>query len=59
MSESSPARIPRKPIHRWILIQPLNVGGKGVAKIKWRHALVTEALGASPKRVDTCCCDST
>ena len=34
MSGSSPARIPRKPTHRWILIQPLNVGDKGVAKIK-------------------------
>ena len=34
MSGSSPARIPRKPIHRWILIQLLNMGDKGVAKIK-------------------------
>ena len=33
MSRSSPAHIPRKPIHHWILIQPLNVGDKGVAKI--------------------------
>ena len=34
MSGSSPARIPRKPTHRWIPIQPLNVRDKGVAKIK-------------------------
>ena len=34
MSGNSPAQIPRKPIHRRILIQPLNVGDKGVAKIK-------------------------
>ena len=59
MSESSSARIPRKPIHHWILIQSLNVGDKGVAKIKWRQALVTEVSGASPRKVDTYCCDST
>ena len=59
MSGSSPAQIPRKPIRCWILIQPLNMGDKGVAEIKWRHALVTEASGASPKKVDTYCYDST
>ena len=39
MSGNSPAQIPRKLNRRWILIQLLNVGDKGVVKIKWRHAL--------------------
>ena len=34
MSRSFPALIPRKPTHHLIPIQPLNVGDKGVAKIK-------------------------
>ena len=34
MSGNSPAQIPRKLNRRWILIQLLNVGDKGVAKIK-------------------------
>ena len=34
MSGNSPTQIPRQLIRRWILIQPLNVGDKGVAKIK-------------------------
>ena len=59
MSGNSLAQIPKQLIHRWILIQPLNVGDKGVAKIKWRHALGTEALGVSPKRVDAYRYDST
>ena len=59
MSGNSPAQIPRKLNRRWILIQPLNVEDKGVAKIKWRHALGTEALGMSHKKVDTYCYDLT
>ena len=59
MSGNSPTQIPRQLIRRWILIQPLNVGDKGVAEIKWRHTLVTEALGVSPRKVDTYCYDST
>ena len=59
MSENSPAQIPKQLIRRWILIQPLNMGDKGVAKIKWRHARGTEASGVSPRRVDTYCYDST
>ena len=59
MSGNSPAQISRQLIRRWILIQPLNVGNKRVAKIKWRHALSIEALGVSPRRVDTYCYDST
>ena len=59
MSGNSPAQIPRKLNRRWILIQPLNVGDKGVAKIKWRHTLGTEALGMSHKKVDTYCYDLT
>ena len=59
MSGSLPTRIPRKPIRRLILIQPLYVGDKGVAKIKWRHDLGTEAFGVSPRRVDAYCYDST
>ena len=59
MSGNSLAQIPRKLNCRWILIQPLNVRDKGVAKIKWRHALGTEALGMSHKKVDTYCYDLT
>ena len=59
MNENSPAQIPKQLIRRWILIQPLNVGDKGVAKIKWMHALGTEASRVSPKRVDAYCYDST
>ena len=59
MSGNSPAQIPRQLIRHWILIQPLNVGDKGVAKIKWRHALGTEASGMSPRKVDTYCYDLT
>ena len=59
MSGNSPAQIPKQFICRWILIQPLNVGDKGVAKIKWRHALDTEASGVSPRRVEAYCYDST
>ena len=33
-SRNSPAQIPRKLNRRWILIQPLDMGDKGVAKIK-------------------------
>ena len=54
-----PAQIPRKLNRRWILIQPLNVGDKGVAKIKWRHVLGTEELGMSHKKTDTYCYDLT
>ena len=53
MSGNLPAQIPKQLIRLWILIQPLNVGDKEVAKIKWRHALGTEASGVSPRRVDT------
>ena len=59
MSGNSPAQIPKQLIRCWILIQPLNVGDKGVAKIKWRHALGIEASGVSPKRVDAYCYDLT
>ena len=59
MSGNSPAQIPRQLIRRWILIQPLNVGDKGVAKIKWRYALDTEASRMSPRKVDTYCYDLT
>ena len=59
MSGNSPTQIPRQLIRHWILIQPLNVGDKGVAEIKCRHTLVTEALGVSPRKVDTYCYDST
>ena len=59
MSGSLPTRIPRKPIHRWISIQLLNVGDIGVAKIQCRHALVTEALGGCLRRENTYCCDLT
>ena len=52
-SGNSPAQISRKLNRRWILIQPLNVGDKGVAKIKWRHALGTEESGISHKKTDT------
>ena len=51
MSGNWPAQIPRKLNRRWILIQPLNVGDKGVAKIKWRHALGTEASGMGHKKI--------
>ena len=54
MSGNSPAQIPRKLNRRWIIIQPLNVGDKGVAKIKWRHALGNEESGMSHKETDTC-----
>ena len=53
-SGNSPAQIPRKLNRRWIIIQPLNVGDTGVAKIKWRHALGTEELGMSHKETNTC-----
>ena len=33
MSGNFPAQIPKELIRRWILIQPLNVGDKGVAKL--------------------------
>ena len=59
MSGNSPAQIPRQLIRRWILIQSLNVGDKGVAKIKWRHTLGTEVSGMSPRKVDTYCYDLT
>ena len=59
MSGSLPARIPRKPTHRWIPIQPLNVGDKGVAKIKCRHTLITEASEGCLRRVNTYCYDLT
>ena len=58
-SGNSPAQIPRKLNRRWIIIQPLNVGDKGVAKIKWRHALGTKESGMSHKKINTCCCDLT
>ena len=59
MSGNSPAQIPKQLIRRWILIQLLNVGDKGVVKIKWRHALGIEASGVSPRRVDAYCYDLT
>ena len=59
MSGNSPAQIPRQLIRRRILIQLLNVGDKGVAKIKWKPALGTKASGVSPRNVDTYCYDST
>ena len=54
-SGNSPAQIPRKLNCRWIIIQPLNVGDKGVAKIKWGRILGTEELGMSHKKINTCC----
>ena len=59
MSGNSPTQIPRQLIRCWILIQPLNEGDKGVAKIKWKHAMGTEASGMSPRKVDTYRYDST
>ena len=58
-SGNSPAQIPRKLNRRWIIIQPLNVGDKGVAKIKWRRTLGIEESGMSHKKINTCCCDLT
>ena len=58
-SGNLPAQIPRKLKRRWIIIQPLNVGDKGVAKIKWRRTLVTKESGISHKKINTCCCDLT
>ena len=58
-SGNSPAQIPRKLNRRWIIIQPLNVGDKGVAKIKWGRTLGTEESGMSHKKINTCCCDLT
>ena len=58
-SGNSLAQIPRKPNRRWIIIQPLNVGDKGVVKIKWRRILDTEESEASHKKINTCCCDLT
>ena len=58
-SGNSPAQIPRKLNHCWIIIQPLNVGDKGVAKIKWRRALGTEESAMSNKKINTSCCDLT
>ena len=37
-----PAHVSRELLHRWIPILPLNVGDKGIAKIKCRHALSAE-----------------
>ena len=58
-SGSSPAQIPRKLNRCWIVISPLNVGDKGVAKIKWRCFLDTEESWASREKINTCCCDLT
>ena len=58
-SGNLPAQIPRKLKRRWIIIQPLNVGDKGVAKIKWRRTLGTEESGMSHKKMNTCYCDLT
>ena len=59
MSENLPAQIPRKLNRRRIIIQPLNVGDKGVTKIKWRRTLGTEESGMSHKKINMCCCDLT
>ena len=58
-SGSSPAQIPRRPNHHWIVISPLNVGDRGVAKIKWRRSLDTEESGVSHEKKNTCCYDLT
>ena len=58
-SGNSPAQIPKKLDRRWIIIQPLNVGDKGVAKIKWGHALGTEESGTGHKETNTCNYDLT
>ena len=58
-SGNSPAQIPRKLNCHWIIIQPLNVGDKGVAKIKWRRTLGTEESRMGHKKINTCCCDLT
>ena len=42
-----------------IPIQPLNVGDKGVAKIKWKHTLATKASERRLKRINTYCYDLT
>ena len=42
-----------------IPIQPLNVGDKGVAKIKWKHALAIEVSEQYLKRINTYCYDLT
>ena len=46
-----PARVSRKPLHRKISILSLNVGNKGVAKIKWRCALSVEVSEACLKKI--------
>ena len=56
---NSPAQIPKKLNRRRIIIQPLNVGDKGVAKIKWRQDLGTEESGMDHKETNTCSCDLT
>ena len=58
-SRSSPAQIPKRPNHRWIIISPLNVGDRGVTRIKWRRSLDTEESGASREKKNTCCYDLT
>ena len=58
-SESSPAQIPKRSNHRWIDISPLNVGDRGVAKIKWRRSLDTEESGTGRKKKNTCSYDLT
>ena len=58
-SENLPAQIPKKLNRRWIIVQSLNVGDKGVAKIKWRHALGIEESGMGHKETNTCSCDLT
>ena len=50
-SKKFPDRIPREILRHWIYILPLNVGDKGVAKIKWRHALDAKALEACLKQI--------
>ena len=49
----------KKPYPPLIPIQPLNVGDKGVAKIKWKHTLTTEASEQCLKRINTYCYDLT
>ena len=45
-----PPKFPKRSNHRWIGISPLNVGDRGVAKIKWRRSLDTEESGTARER---------
>ena len=54
-----PPKFPKRPNHRWIIISPLNVGDRGVARIKWRRSLDTEESGVNREKKNTCYYDLT